>query len=511
MSFSKQKLWIAVFIGVFVILGMGFMAFFNGKDKANNISDVIVVEDNVPYYEEQSLDSAIIGKLKAGDKIKMYGYTPELITTEIDGTLGFVETRFIDLSISKLSRNEIEKLWLEMNELGIVAAGKYTESSKAGKNSDGYREDAYDWYIALHKKIFGLDKGGTTPPEKPTEPTKPPLEPEKPTESPVKPSENKDTVTYVYLKDSEADKSDPYRIKALDYNVNTSTKLYSTASTSATVLATVAEGGKLKVSSTNPQFVAKTLKTPNEWLEVIYNGQKAYVKRKDISTNYKVYISPSASTWNYNKNKSNGLTNENYYPDYNSGSYVTINNIKHDPIYDLLNVGTSVLPSAITNSSILKPKAGTGASTISYIPSTGTASGDGWKAPTFTKNYESGLFKIVLPNDLGFRNTFDHMGVVFETTDGSRLDVLALDPSVYKGAFEVKGLTKKESYRTKEMLKIVIPFFLDKSSSSEGAKVHTDFIKYTESGSSVEKVVDYKGFKAKFEKVTTDKYKLYMY
>lgn len=448
------------------------------QDKSNNISDVIVVQDNVPYYEERTTDSDIFGELNAGDKIKMYGVTPNFVTTEIDGVVRYVETRYIDLSTSKLDKNALNDLWKKMRDLGITPAGKYTSKVPT------------------------------------TKPKEPPVEPEKPTEQPVKPTElskNKDTATFVYLKDEEENEDNPYRIKALDYNVNTSTKLYSKASTSSTVLATISEGETLKVSSTNQKFVAEKRKSVNEWLEVMHNGQKAYVKRQDISTNYKVYISPSASKWNYNEHNSNGITNDNYYPDYNSGSYVTINNIMHDPIYDLLKAGTSVSPSAITNSSVLKPKAGTGASTTSYIPSTGTASGDGWKAPTYTKNYESGLFKSVLHRDLGFRNTWDHMGVVFETTDGSRLDVLAVDPAQYKAIFEVKGLTKKEGYRIKEMLKIVIPFFLDKSISSEGAKVHTDFIAYTQSSSSVEKATQYKGFKAKFVKTATDTYELRMY
>lgn len=452
-----------------------------GKEIPNNISDVIVVQDDVPYYEEQSTDSAIIGELKAGDKIKMYAYTPELITTEIDGVLGFVETRFIDLSTSKLDKNELNDLWGKMRDLGITPAGKYTGNVQTPETAT-----------------------------KPTETTTPSVKKDTVTKT-TKPSENKDTVTYVYLDKQYEDKFDPYRIKVLDYNVIVSTNLNSTASTSSTVLATIAEGEKLKVSSTNDKFVLNKRKSLNEWLEVMYNGQKGYVKRQDISTNYKVYISPSASTWNYNRIAGNGGMKSSYYPGYNSGSYVTINNIAHDPIYDLLDAGTSVLPSAVTNSSILKPKAGTGASTITYIPSTGTASGDGWKAPTFTKNYESGIFKYIFAVDLGFRNTSDHFGVVFETTDGSRLDVFTVDPSVIQAFFEIKGLTKKESYRTKEMLKVVIPFFLDKSISNEGAKIHKDFIAYIESGSNVEKVVQYKGIKAKFVKSATDTYELWMY
>ncbi|MGN7479525.1 hypothetical protein ACTHOQ_16970 [Solibacillus silvestris] len=331
-----------------------------------------------------------------------------------------------------------------------------------------------------------------------------------------------DTVKYVHLPSSSENKRKPFEITATSYTViKDGVKAYDAPSTSAKVNTIYNAGDQVRSSSRNFDFVkshyASSTK-PLEWIlvnELDNSGWViSYIKRSDLVTNYTVYVSPSAKNWKYDHRTANTSSLSMFkgtptVPMFDSADYVTNVVTTHDPIYNMLPAGTSIVPTGASNSSVKKPKAGTGASTLEYIPSTGTASRDGWVAPKLTMKYSDyRLFTMDFESIGLYWNPTQHMGSIFITGDGSRLDVIAVNREETKARFVLTNVNTKESYRSKEMLKVVLPYFLMNNTEKEINQVHRDFMKYVSNGKKPEVTKQYKGFKAVFMKTEADKYRL---
>lgn len=539
---TKKNVGIGLVIMV-LLVGLVMMG-INGNDKANGLSEVYITENGVNVYKENKTD--VITKLNKGDKVEMFSATPTYTSIKINNTVGFVETKFIDLSTANISEEEKIHLWSTMQESGLIKEVPSFDGIKVSKEEMKNSDVAiYNWHTKIMNKL--LDKNKKLLPmiesEKPVikEPVieKPIIEepiieepiieePVPPVVSPNKPIENgdskyKDTVKYVQLPSSSENKKNPFEITSDSYTViKDGVKSYDSPSTSAKVNATYSAGDKISSTTRNFDFVknhyASSTK-PLEWImvqEVSDAGRTfSYVKRSDLVTNYIVYVSPSASNWKHDHNTGNTSSISTFKgtpttPNFDSADYVTSVVTKHDPIYNMLAAGTSLTPTGTSNSSVKKPKAGTGASTSEYIPSTGTASGDGWVAPTLTKKYKVDRVEFSMDfESIGmYWNPTEHMGSIFLTGDGSRLDVIAVNGEETKARFTLTNVNTKESYRSKEMLKVVLPYFFKDNTNDEINKVHADFMTYISSGKTSDVTKSYKGFKAVFMKTESNKYRL---
>lgn len=525
---------VLILLVVSVMLGSIVMMGLNSQDKANGLSEVYITENDVTVYKENKKD--IITTLQKGDKVTMFNATVEYTSIKINNTVGFVETRFVDLSTANISEETKIHLWSSMQELGLInKVPTYDGASKADVNNS--EALLYNWHVKIMNKLLGKD-GKTLPTEPKTpvvdEPTPPiveePVDVEEPTPTPpvveptpVEPvSKYTDTFKYIYL--TEENKQKPFEITTRTYTVvNDSVKAYDSPSTSAKVNAIYNAGDEVKQSSENFKYVKNHYATKNsaiEWVvvqEMTNSGWVySYIKRSDLVSNYTIYVSPSAKNWKYDHSSANVSAEAMFSgkliaPMYDSADYVTNPSTMHDPVYNTLPAGTSIAPTGVSNSSIQKPKAGTGASSLKYIPSTGTAAGDGWVAPSLNnKKYNADRFEFTMDFEaIGmYWNPTQHMGSIFITGDGSRLDVMAVNQEVTKARFVLTNVNTKESYRSKEMLKVVLPYFFKNNTATEVNQVHSDFMSYISSGKTTEVKKQYKGFSAVFIKESSKEYRL---
>ncbi|SOC02776.1 hypothetical protein SAMN05880501_103105 [Ureibacillus xyleni] len=351
MKFSKEKSSLFLFLSLIFIFLLTQES-FSKKVYASDYIEATLIED-VNVYVDLNTNSEVIKTLPKGMKVQTWGSGSEWTRVKLDDVphfaFGNVETKFLKFPVT-------------------------TPVEQTHTN---------DWIMDEEQEITGNEEVIQPVPQK--EPAK---------KYPTKSSYRIEYTTNDY--------TDTY---AEAYTAKVDTKVYSALDTKSKVVGTFKKGETLHAGRENDDFVyhkviafqkdPKFIHLRNEDWDVY-----GFVLRKDIATHY-VFKTPKGK--NYNYNYSQAFANyRTIYPRYRSAD--ASGGLLHDPIYDLLPVGTKVLPSPVTAGSIVKPKYGLGASTIKHIPSKGSAKADGWVGATVKSKYNLDWKKTVniLTREVGF-------------------------------------------------------------------------------------------------------------